>query len=86
MSTPVVPQFDVGGRTVTAIAPCAEDLIVSKLARLDDKDKSFIEAYFSEQPLDVSLIEERIELSNFESRTAQRAYAYIRDLARKIAR
>jgi hypothetical protein len=44
-SRAVVRQIEVGGRTVTAIAPCPEDLIVSKLARLDDKDKSFIETY-----------------------------------------
>jgi hypothetical protein len=43
-SRAVVRRFDVGGRTVSAIASCPEDLIVSKLARLDDKDKSFIEA------------------------------------------
>src|SRR5580704_5759335 len=35
----VVRRIDVGGRTVTAIAPCPDDLIVSKLARLEDKDK-----------------------------------------------
>src|SRR5262249_41654972 len=36
----VVRQVDVGGRRALAIAPCPEDLIVSKLARLDDKDKA----------------------------------------------
>jgi len=81
----VVRQIDVGGRTVTAVAPCPEDLIVSKLARLDDKDKSFIEAYHSERPLDLSVIEERIRLSDFEPPIAQRACAYIRNLTGKIA-
>jgi hypothetical protein len=81
----VVRQIDVGSRSVTAIAPCPDDLVVSKLARLEDKDKSFIEAYYSERPLDVSVIEERIGLSNFESTVAQRAIAYIRDLAGRIA-
>ena len=81
----VVREIDVGGRTVTAVAPCPEDIIVSKLARLDDKDKSFIEAYHSERPLDPSVIEERIRLSGFEPSLAQRACAYIRSLTRKIA-
>jgi hypothetical protein len=81
----VVRQIDVGGRTVTAIAPCPDDLIVSKLARLEDKDKSFIETYYSERPLDLKLIEERISLSDLEPRIAQRACAYIRNLARQIA-
>jgi hypothetical protein len=75
-----VRQVDVGGRTVTAVAPCPEDIIVSKLARLSDKDKSFIEAYNSARPLDPRVIEERIRLSNFESSIADRAFAYIRNL------
>jgi hypothetical protein len=84
-SRAVVRQMDVGGRTVTAVAPCPEDLIVSKLARLDDKDKSFIETYHAERPLDPSVIEERIRLSDFDPAKAQRASAYIRNLTRKIA-
>jgi hypothetical protein len=76
----VVRRFDVGGRIVTAVAPCPEDLIVSKLARLDDKDKSFIEAYHSARPLDPRVIEERISLSDFEPLVADRARAYIREL------
>jgi hypothetical protein len=76
----VVRRVDVGGRTVTAVAPCPEDIIVSKLARLEDKDKSFIEAYHSARPLDPRVIEERIRLSNFESPIADRAFAYIRNL------
>jgi hypothetical protein len=46
----VVRTIDIGPRIVTAIAPCPEDLIVSKLARLDDKDKSFVEAYHAARP------------------------------------
>jgi hypothetical protein len=84
-SRAVVRQIDVGGRTVTAVAPCPEDLIVSKLARLDDKDKSFIETYHAERPLDPSVIEERIRLSDFDPARAQRARTYIRNLTRKIA-
>jgi ABC-type microcin C transport system permease subunit YejB len=71
---------DVGGRTVTAVAPCPEDVIVSKLARLDDKDKAFIEAYHAARPLDPRVIEERIRSSNFEAPIADRAFAYIRNL------
>jgi hypothetical protein len=67
------------------LPPCPEDLIVSKLARLDDKDKSFVEAYHAERPLDPSVIEERIRLSDFEAPIAERARAYIRNLTRKIS-
>jgi hypothetical protein len=82
----VVRQIDVGGRKVTAIAPSPEDLIVSKLARLEEKDKSFIEAYYSERPLDVGSIEAKIGLSNLAVPVAQQACAYIRDLARRLGR
>jgi hypothetical protein len=78
----IVRQVDIGERRVTAVAPCPEDLIVSKLARLDDKDKSFIEAYHSERPLNLALIAERIGLSNFEPAIADRALSYVRSLTR----
>lgn len=81
----VVRRIEVGARIVTAVAPCPEDLIVSKLARLDEKDKSFIEAYHSARPLDPSVMEERIRLSDFEPPIADRARVYIRNLTRKIA-
>ena len=55
-----VRRIDVDGRIVLAVAPCPEDLIVSKLARLDPKDKAFIEAYHAERPLDLDVVEERI--------------------------
>jgi hypothetical protein len=56
--------------------------IVSKLARLSDKDKSFIEAYHSARPLNPYVIEERIKLSDFESSIGDRAIAYIRNLTK----
>ena len=67
---------------MTAVAPCPEDLIVSKLARLDDKDKSFIEAYHSARPLDLAVIAQRIDLSNLEPAIADRALGYIGNLTR----
>jgi len=76
----VVRRIQVDGRMAIAIAPCPEDLIVSKLARLDEKDKTFIEAYHAARPLDAGTIEERIRLSKFESGIAERAINYIRNL------
>jgi len=38
-------EVEVDGRKVIAVAPCPEDVIVSKLARLSEKDREFIEAY-----------------------------------------
>jgi hypothetical protein len=76
----VIRQIKVGNRFVTAIAPCPEDVIVSKLARLDEKDKQFIEAYHSARPLDLKAIEEKIGLTKFEPAIADRARTYIHKL------
>src|SRR4051795_1733259 len=40
-------QTEVAGRAVTGVAPAPEDLVVSKVARLDDRDKQFVEAIHS---------------------------------------
>ena len=80
----VIRRIEVGERFVTAIAPCPDDLIVSKLARLGDKDKQFIEAYHSARPLDPNGIEKKIRLSNFESAVADRALIYIRNLTGQV--
>ena len=72
--------FDVEGRTVQAIAPSPDDLIVSKLARLDDKDKAFVKAYHRERNLDIQLIEARIAETDLDPAVANRAIAYIRRL------
>jgi hypothetical protein len=81
----IVKRFDVDGRMVTAVAPAPEDLIVSKLARLDPKDKDFIEAFHAERPLDRVLIEARIADSDFGSEAAKLAVAYVRALTKRRA-
>jgi hypothetical protein len=75
-----VRRFDVYGRTVKAVAPAPEDLIVSKLARLDDKDKDFVEAYHRARPLDIQLIVKRIAETDLDPAVADRAIAYMRSL------
>lgn len=79
----LVRQVEVDGRIVHAVAPCPEDLIVSKLARLDPKDKAFVEAYHAERPLDLKLIEMRIRDSQLEPLVAARATTYVLALARR---
>jgi len=76
----IVRRIEVDGRIVEAVAPSPEDLIVSKLARLDPKDKTFVEAYHARRPLDPALIENRIHNSQFEPAVAERAIAFIRAL------
>lgn len=50
---------DDGGE-LTAIAPSARDLIVSKLHRLTEKDKDYISAFHAERPLDIDDLLDRL--------------------------
>jgi hypothetical protein len=78
----IVRRLDVDGRMVKAVAPSPEDLIVSKLARLDDKDKAFVQAYHRARPLDVALIEERIAATKLDPAVTARAVGFVWDLAK----
>lgn len=73
-------RTEVAGRSVYGIAPAPEDLIASKLARLDDRDKQFVEAIHAQRPLDLDLVERRIHETNLDPALQQRAIAYIRSL------
>lgn len=77
----IVKRLDVDGRMVSVIAPAPYDLIVSKLARLDDKDKDFVVAFHQERPLDLPLLESRISDTDMDATLAARAVAFIRGLA-----
>ena len=70
-------SIDVDGRVVVAVAPCPEDVVVSKLARMAEKDKDFVFAYHEARPLDPKLIEERIKATDFEPAISKRAIDYI---------
>jgi hypothetical protein len=76
----IVRRLDVDGRMVKAVAPAPEDLIVSKLARLDNKDKAFVQAYHNARPLDIALIEERIAATDLDPAVAALAVGYVRSL------
>jgi hypothetical protein len=77
-----IRQLNVGGKTIRVVAPSPEDLIASKLARLDPKDKEFVETYHAERPLNLGLIEERIRAAQWDPRVAEQAIAFIRSLTR----
>jgi len=70
-------QTEVAGRLVTGIAPAPEDLIVSKLARLDERDKRFVRAIHAMRPLDLDLVERRIHEAHLDPAIAERAIAYV---------
>jgi len=73
---------DVDGRPVLAITPCPEDVVVSKLARLAEKDKEFIEAYHAARPLDPKLIKDRIKATDLDAEISERALAFVERLAK----
>lgn len=72
--------IDVAGRSVLAVAPCPEDLIVSKLARLDSKDKTFVEAYHAARPLDLDLVERRLRATDLDAAVIEQAAQYLHNL------
>jgi hypothetical protein len=77
-------EIEVDGRKVLAVAPCPEDVIVSKLARLAEKDKEFIEAYHAARPLNTELIAERVKATNMEPVLQERALNFVHRIARKV--
>jgi hypothetical protein len=81
-SRAIARKVAVGRRVVMAIAPCPEDVVVSKLARLDEKDRRFVEAFHAVRPLDPEVIELRIRSSPMQPAIADRAVAYVRTLVR----
>ncbi len=76
-------EIEVDGRKVLAVAPCPEDVIVSKLARLAAKDKEFVEVYHAARPLNAELIVERVKATNLEPALQARALNFVHRLARR---
>jgi hypothetical protein len=75
-------EVTVDDRTVLAVAPCPEDVIVSKLARLSEKDKEFVEAYHSARPLNLELIVERVNATDMQGELKARSIAYMTHLVK----
>jgi hypothetical protein len=76
----IVKRLEVDGREVKAVAPSPEDVIVSKLARFDDKDKDFVRAYHRVRRLDLQLVEARIKDTSLDPAVAEQAIAFVRSL------
>lgn len=73
-------DINVDGVAVLLVAPGMEDLIVSKLFRLDQKDKDFIAAWHQHYPLDENLIIERLNECSPEKAILDRAIQFLRSL------
>lgn len=83
MKRAVRVQVEDGDRTITAIAPALDDLIVSKLARLDDKDKSFIAACHDVRPLDLPHLERLLEKTELDPASRSQAIRFVKGLISK---
>ncbi|MDP6427348.1 MAG: hypothetical protein QGH73_01020 [Rhodospirillales bacterium] len=69
-----------GAKFIHVVAPCLEDLIVSKLHRLDPKDKKFIQACGQMQPLNLTLIKARLEETKPAPEIIAGAFAFLDSL------
>lgn len=69
-----------GAAILRAIAPCTDDMIVSKLHRLVEKDREYIRACHAARPLDVALIERRLANCGLHPAVMQNAKAFLASL------
>jgi hypothetical protein len=67
-------------KTIHIVAPCLEDLIVSKLYRLDPKDKDFVRGCHQMEALDIALIERRLAELSPPLEIANRAIGFLASL------
>ena len=68
-------------RKITAIAPSVDDLIVAKLARLDEKDKRFIAIWHQARPLDLRRILSLIDLTSLDPSRKRAARMFMESLS-----
>ncbi len=76
----VEKEVPVDEKMITVIAPCLDDLIVSKLLRLSSKDKDFIEDSQKMQKLDLNLLKERLESLNQNKEIISNAITFLNSL------
>jgi hypothetical protein len=69
------------GKRLTAIAPALPDLVVSKLWRLDEKDKVFVRTLFDAGQIDRPLVIERFKQTNPPPELLSVVEGFLRSLA-----
>ena len=70
----------MGVATVTAIAPSPEDLVISKLVRLDEKDIAYIKERNRFRPLDIETIRQRLAATKMHDVTKRSVAAFLDSL------
>ena len=69
------------GRSVSVVTPEVHDLVVSKLCRLDPKDREYVEALHAVSPLDLATLRQRIGTLETSAQIKDRALGYLDTLA-----
>lgn len=72
---------DCEGRIVHAVAPEAHDLAVSKLCRLDPKDKAFVAELYCSLPLEKQVLLDRLASLDVNAEVKARARGFVEALA-----
>ena len=72
--------FVDGDKKIRVVAPSLEDLIVSKLHRLDPKDKEFVDASRRVQTLNIGLIKARLIESGAAPEIIENAIGFLESL------
>jgi hypothetical protein len=73
--------FQAAHRSVTVIAPGMDDIVVSKLHRLEEKDRSYIAAWHRDHPLNFDRIKALMTSCHAEPAIERRAVAFLDLLA-----
>lgn len=68
------------GSKVELIAPCIEDMTLSKLIRLVEKDRGWITSLHASRPLNKALLLERMRAENLEQSIIGNAQAFLQTL------
>lgn len=77
-----VTPVDCDGREVYVITPDLHDLVVSKLCRLDESDRTYVEALHTECPLDENLLRSLLETLAVQDEVKEAASSFIARLFR----
>ena len=68
------------GREIMAIAPCIEDLAISKMRRLAEKDREWVEACNRTRGLDIDLLKAGLASAPYEPAERDRTLSYLASL------
>ena len=72
------------GKAVTIVAPCTDDMALSKLVRLVEKDKGWLSSHHEQRPLDKNMLLTRLRESNVRPEIYDNAANFLSGLPDRI--